>query len=290
MTLGQRIQELRKRHNLSQEGLGEKLGVSRQAISRWEMDGAVPEVDKLIAMGRLFGVSLNDLLQVEDYALPKGDAPASGREVGRWHRLLAALTAACVALACLSGVLWMENRRLTGQLTAVVSGEERVYTDRPLFKRTECTISDLELGFQQAHGTQTLEVTVLVEPVDALKGWELLGLTATIKGHDPWARPGEERDWTDSRAIEMKRTGLFSGTYEGTLTLPEYGGENITIGASFREKATGLTADMARLYHVSSQKGQGGRHIIEAVHVREGSRMSTVPVTLELALPDPRFS
>ena len=65
MTLGQRIQELRKQHNLSQEALGEKLGVSRQAISRWEMDGAIPEVDKLIAMGKLFGVSLNDLLQVE---------------------------------------------------------------------------------------------------------------------------------------------------------------------------------------------------------------------------------
>ncbi len=38
MTLGQRIQALRKQHGLSQEGLGERLGVSRQAISRWEMD------------------------------------------------------------------------------------------------------------------------------------------------------------------------------------------------------------------------------------------------------------
>ena len=66
MTLGQRIQALRKQHGLSQEGLGERLGVSRQAISRWEMDGAVPEVDKLIAMARLFGVSLNQLLGVEE--------------------------------------------------------------------------------------------------------------------------------------------------------------------------------------------------------------------------------
>lgn len=73
MTLGQRIQELRKQNNLSQEALGEKLGVSRQAISRWEMDGAVPEVDKLIAMGKLFGVSLNDLLQVESG--PAGPEP-----------------------------------------------------------------------------------------------------------------------------------------------------------------------------------------------------------------------
>ena len=66
MTLGQRIQELRKEKGLSQEGLGEQLGVSRQAVSRWEMDGAVPEVDKLIAMSRIFGVSLNQLLQMEE--------------------------------------------------------------------------------------------------------------------------------------------------------------------------------------------------------------------------------
>ena len=44
MTLGQNIQALRHTAGLSQEGLGEKLGVSRQAISKWEADGAVPEV------------------------------------------------------------------------------------------------------------------------------------------------------------------------------------------------------------------------------------------------------
>ena len=81
MTLGQRIQELRKQSNLSQEALGEKLGVSRQAVSRWEMDGAVPEVDKLIAMGRLFGVDLNDLLQVDQPgSAGEGEAQAPAPE------------------------------------------------------------------------------------------------------------------------------------------------------------------------------------------------------------------
>ena len=75
MTLGERIQELRRARGLSQEGLGEKLGVSRQAVSRWEMDGAVPEVDKLVALSRIFGVDLNDLLQVE--------SPAPGPEKAR---------------------------------------------------------------------------------------------------------------------------------------------------------------------------------------------------------------
>ena len=65
MTLGQRIQQHRTELGLSQEGLGEKLGVSRQAVSKWEADGAVPDTDKLIALSKLFGITLNELLQVE---------------------------------------------------------------------------------------------------------------------------------------------------------------------------------------------------------------------------------
>ena len=65
MTLGQRIQEHRLRLGLSQEALGEKLGVSRQAVSKWEGDAAVPDTDKLIALSKLFGLTLNELLQVE---------------------------------------------------------------------------------------------------------------------------------------------------------------------------------------------------------------------------------
>ena len=68
MTLGQRIQAGRTALELSQEGLGEKLGVSRQAVSKWEADAAVPDTDKLIALSRLFGVTLNQLLQVEEPA------------------------------------------------------------------------------------------------------------------------------------------------------------------------------------------------------------------------------
>jgi len=57
MTMGQRITEQRKRLGLSLEALGEKLDVSRQAVSKWEADGAIPGIDKLIAMSKLFGVS-----------------------------------------------------------------------------------------------------------------------------------------------------------------------------------------------------------------------------------------
>lgn len=65
MTMGQRIALRRKLKNLSQEALAEQLEVSRQAISKWESDGAVPEVDKLIALGKIFGVSVGWLLGTE---------------------------------------------------------------------------------------------------------------------------------------------------------------------------------------------------------------------------------
>ena len=65
-TLGQRIAAERKKLNLSQEALGEKMGVSRQAISKWEADAAMPEIDKLIAMSKLFGVTLGWLMGLEE--------------------------------------------------------------------------------------------------------------------------------------------------------------------------------------------------------------------------------
>ena len=71
MTLGQRIQQLRKDKGLSQEALGEFLGVSRQAISKWESDATIPEIDNLIAMSRLFETPVGVLLGVEE------DDPAS---------------------------------------------------------------------------------------------------------------------------------------------------------------------------------------------------------------------
>ena len=66
MTIGQRIAELRKKHNLSQEALGEALGVSRQSVSKWESDAALPEIDKLIALSKRFGVPVGVLLGVEE--------------------------------------------------------------------------------------------------------------------------------------------------------------------------------------------------------------------------------
>lgn len=66
MTVGQRIAQKRKELGLSQEALGEQLGVSRQSIYKWESDTVLPEVEKLIALSRMFSVSVGWLLGEED--------------------------------------------------------------------------------------------------------------------------------------------------------------------------------------------------------------------------------
>ncbi len=60
--LADRLVELRKEHKLSQEALAEKLGLSRQAISKWERAEASPDTDNLIALAELYGITLDQLL------------------------------------------------------------------------------------------------------------------------------------------------------------------------------------------------------------------------------------
>ena len=62
MTFAQKLKELRNRAGMSQEKLAEKVGVSRQAITKWETDKGTPEMENLMALSDLFGVSVDELL------------------------------------------------------------------------------------------------------------------------------------------------------------------------------------------------------------------------------------
>ncbi len=63
MSLGNKLAEARKKQNLTQEQLAEQLGVTRQAVSRWESDAAYPETDKIVRMAQILEVSCDYLLQ-----------------------------------------------------------------------------------------------------------------------------------------------------------------------------------------------------------------------------------
>ena len=62
MTFAQKLKEMRIRAGMSQEKLSEKVGVSRQAITKWETDKGAPDMDNLMALSDLFGVSVDELL------------------------------------------------------------------------------------------------------------------------------------------------------------------------------------------------------------------------------------
>ena len=80
MILADKIIDLRKKNGLSQEELAEKLGVSRQSISKWEGAQSVPDMGRVVQMSELFGVSTDYLLKDElELAVPE-TAPEETRE------------------------------------------------------------------------------------------------------------------------------------------------------------------------------------------------------------------
>ena len=83
MELSERLRSLRREKGWSQEELADRIGVSRQALSKWESGQSVPELDKLVMLSELYGVSLDTLVKGE-----KGEDGESGRPVYNlpfWH-------------------------------------------------------------------------------------------------------------------------------------------------------------------------------------------------------------
>lgn len=68
-----RLQNLRKKNGYSQEELAEKIGISRQAVSKWERAEASPDTDNLILLARLYGVTLDELLNTESIPMPNSE-------------------------------------------------------------------------------------------------------------------------------------------------------------------------------------------------------------------------
>ena len=75
MTVGEKIQFYRKRNGLSQEELGQKLLVSRQTVSLWEMDKTLPTIDNLIRLKEIFAISIDDILSESEITEEKRSEP-----------------------------------------------------------------------------------------------------------------------------------------------------------------------------------------------------------------------
>lgn len=76
MSFGEKLQKLRRQAGLSQEELAGQLGVSRQAVSRWELEGVLPDAGKIVALSRIFSVSTDFLLK-DELEFPETAPPQS---------------------------------------------------------------------------------------------------------------------------------------------------------------------------------------------------------------------
>ena len=84
MKLGQKIAELRKKSSLSQEALAEKMNVSRQAVSKWESNQSIPDIEKIVDLSELFGVTTDYLLK---NGTPSFELPGKTTEEKRLKKL-----------------------------------------------------------------------------------------------------------------------------------------------------------------------------------------------------------
>ncbi|MDE6004978.1 MAG: helix-turn-helix domain-containing protein [Oscillospiraceae bacterium] len=69
MTFAEKLKELRKKTHMSQETLAEKLGVSRQAVTKWETDRGIPDISNMMMISSLFGISVDEFLSEEKSAV-----------------------------------------------------------------------------------------------------------------------------------------------------------------------------------------------------------------------------
>ena len=104
MRLGERISQYRRSLGISQEELGARLGVSRQAVSKWETNSATPDMANLIALAREFGVSVAELTETPEPTAPPPiavESPAPRQRTWLWYVPLALLFAALIG-----GLIW----------------------------------------------------------------------------------------------------------------------------------------------------------------------------------------
>ena len=85
MEFQNRLYELRKKAGLSQEGLADLLGVTRQAVQKWEAGSSRPDMDNLAALARYFNVSLDYLVTGEERSTPPPAATIINNYYPRWH-------------------------------------------------------------------------------------------------------------------------------------------------------------------------------------------------------------
>lgn len=173
MNISDRIQQLRKAKGISQEELADHVGVSRQAVSKWESEASTPDVDKIVILSEYFGVTTDYLLcgiEPTKKALP--------RRVDAMVAVVGASVLDFLGLT-LAFVLWYEYQDSLSVLLGlilmgfgVVCFAMGMYADtenKPRAKRLYWLINIWMLAFMPLSVCYNLPLTLLVAPLPLLR-------------------------------------------------------------------------------------------------------------------------
>ncbi len=124
--LNEKLISLRKDKKMSQQDLAEALNVSRQAVSRWEVGIAIPSMDNLLALSKLFGVPLNELVGADRGAdvLKSETVRSSGNVKGRSVLKVVLIILAAVALVAAIVITYLNQKEVEPVEQNTVTFEE----------------------------------------------------------------------------------------------------------------------------------------------------------------------
>ena len=232
MTLGARIAALRKERGLSQEGLGELVGVSRQAVSKWELDSALPDVNNCVALSKAFGITLSQLLELEEEpSAPGGELteeqlamvqaiaerylaslprPKSWRQRRKWPWVLAASVLLVLATVAAE---WVQdlNRTVSSMSNEMVNVHDTV--SQAVEEQVNAALAEVTSLVKEKSWT--------LEEVDLEKNTVTVTLTAQLRRRTP-----------DTPVVFTARSGGETVTAEGTDQGGQYFSAQITCPLS----------------------------------------------------------
>lgn len=269
MTLGERIQALRKDAGLSQEELGEKLGVARQSVSKWESDTTIPELDKLIAMSKLFHISVGALLGLEEsgeagreltdrelaaleeiarkLAQTQREAPPqeeTPKKKGRRGAIVAVtLIAAGITLMLMSRINNLENQ--LGNLQYNVSNIQNTVS------REIGSISSQVRSILEEQNSVTAGKNYEVADMDLLENTVTFALTATPREYKEGMRAVFSAVGPDFEAVEVPGILGAGQTFTAELTCPLT--DDITLSVGFVSDGTTVNQELGRENYLLSQ-------------------------------------
>ncbi len=114
MTTADRIQSLRKAKGISQEELADKLGVSRQAVSKWESEQSAPDVERIVMLSEYFGVTTDYLLK----GIESLDSEKRERADARVYTLAGSVM--CFAGVIIAAAVWHETQNAAATVAGAV--------------------------------------------------------------------------------------------------------------------------------------------------------------------------